>query len=133
MILVNFSIDGIVLTFLIDLGIDINVRTYSELATTPTSFSNLDSEEIGKTSLLLQWESFQDESTFFIAEPIELHQQAILGRAWMQKHKCSIDWDKNTISVTYNGCCMSLPLVEPNNKPLIALTSSLLPPSTPER
>ena len=60
-------------------------------------------------------------------------QQAILGREWMQKHKSSIDWETNTDSVTNNGCQMSLPLVEPNKKPLIALTSALIPPSKSER
>ena len=135
-ILVNFSIDGIVLTFLIDSGADVNVisskdfntlkRAYTESKTTLTSFSNLNSQEIWKTSLLLRLKSFQDESTFIMAEPTKSHHQAILGRAWMQKHKCSIDWDKNTISVTYKGSRMSLPLVKQNNEPLVAPTSALL-------
>ena len=81
---------------------------------------------------MLHWESFQDESTFFIAEPIKLYQHAILGRAWMQKHKCSMDWDKNTINVTHNGCHMSLPLVDQNTKHTVALTCDFLPPSTPK-
>ena len=86
----------------------------------------MDSKAIGKTSLLLHLGSFQDESMFLIAEPLKSHHQAILGRAWMKKHKCSIDWDKNTISVTYKGLQMSLPLEKQNNKPPIAPTSAFL-------
>ena len=93
----------------------------------------MDSKAIGKTSLLLHLESFQDESMFLIVEPSKSHHQAILGRAWMRKHKCSIDWDKNTISVTYKGLQMSLPLVEQNNEPLFAPTSALLTSNIQER
>ena len=52
-ILVNFSIDGIVLTFFIDSGLDVNVisskdfstlkKAYTKSTTTLTSFSKLDS------------------------------------------------------------------------------------------
>ena len=93
----------------------------------------MDSKAIGKTSLLLHLESFQYESMFLIAEPTKSHHQAILGRAWMQKHKCSIDWDKNTISVTYKGSRMSLPLVKQNNETLVATASALLTSNTQER
>ena len=67
-ILVNFNIDGRVLTFLIDSGADVNVisfeafstltRAYFESMTTLTSFSNLNTQAIGKFSLLLHWENF---------------------------------------------------------------------------
>ena len=90
-ILVNFIIDGIVLTFLIDSGANVNVisykafstlqRAFTKSMTTLTSFSNMDSKAIGKTSLLLHSESFQDESMFLIDEPTKSHHQAILGRA----------------------------------------------------
>ena len=70
---------------------------------------------------------------FYIVEPAKVTQQAILGRAWMQKCKCSIDWEMNTISVTHNGCQISLPLAELNNKPLVDLTTALLPLSKSER
>ena len=82
---------------------------------------------------MLHWENFTDESMFYIAQPTKLRQQAILGRAWMQKYKCSIDWETNTLNLTNNGCQMSLPLVEPNNKPLVVLISALIPPSKIER
>ena len=134
-ILVNFSIDGIILTFLIDSGADVNVisyevfntlkKAYIESDTTLTSFSNLDSRAIGKTSLLLQSENFQDESVFFLTEPKKSHHQAILGRAWMRKNRCSIDWDKNTISVTCKGSRISLPWAEKAQKPFVAPTSVL--------
>ena len=101
--------------------------------TTLISFSNMDSKAIGNTSLLLHLESFQDESMFLIVEPMKSHHQAILGRAKMQKHKCSIDWDKNTISVTYKGSRMSLPLVKQNNEPLVAPASALLRSYNQER
>ena len=78
-ILVNFKVDGIRLTFLIDSGADVNVisseafrslkKAYTESNTTLTSFSNLDSQAIGKTSLLLKSKNFTDESMFFITEP----------------------------------------------------------------
>ena len=115
----NFKVDGIKLTFLIDSTADANVisleafsslkKAYTESDTTLTSFSNLDSQAIGKTSLLLRSENFTDESMFFITEPKKSQYQAILGRTWMRKNRCSIDWDKNTISVTCDKSRISLP------------------------
>ena len=142
-ILVNFKVDGIKLNFLIDSGADVNVisseafsslkKAYTESDTTLTSFPNLDSQAIGTTSLLLRSENFTDESTFFITEPKESPYQAILGRAWMCKNKCSIDWDKNTVSVTCEKSRISLPWANLTHKSSVTPTSILPTSSKPER
>ncbi|MDM1593503.1 hypothetical protein HX035_24465, partial [Escherichia coli] len=86
-------------------------KGFCKSSTTLTSFSNSSTEVLGKTSLTLCHEGFKDESTFYIAEPGKATQSAILGRTWMRKNKCSIDWEANKVHLGSKDSQITLPLV----------------------
>ena len=105
-ILINLSINCQTLQALIDSGADANVLSYKAFkklqckytttSTQLTSFANMDTEALGITTLCLNQGDFKAESQFYIAGPNQSNHELILGRAWMRKNRCSIDWDNGT-------------------------------------
>ncbi len=123
-ILINLSVNGQPLKALIDSGADANVLSYEayeklqceykSTSTQLTSFANVDTEALGITTLCLNQSDFKTESQFYIARPNQSNHEMILGRAWMRKNRCSIDWDKNLVHLGTDAKRVTLPMVMGN-------------------
>ena len=120
-ILIKLSVHGQALTALIDSGADANVLSYEAYekikceyqptSTQLTSYANEDTKAFGITTLCLNQSAFKSESQFYIAKPDKSNHDMILGRAWMRKNRCSIDWDTNSVNLKTEAKPVTFPMV----------------------
>ena len=110
-------------TAILDSGADVNVMSaqlYQGLQTnkllpsaaTFNSFSNQQTECMGilMTKIFIQQQ--EEPCTFYVTNTNDCAHEVILGRSWMAKHQCSIDWAKNVISLRMNNQRLT---ILPNN------------------
>ena len=76
----------------------------------------MDTKALGITTLCLSQSSFTTESQFYIARPNQSNHDMILGRAWMRKTRCSIDWDTNSVKLIADNKRVTLPMVMETSK-----------------
>ena len=120
-ILIHLFVQGQQMTALIDSGADANVLFYEAYAklqcglqktsTWLTSFTKTDSEALGITTLCLSQSNFTCEGQFYIAQQNQSNHDLILSRAWMRKHRCTIDWVQNAVHLGTNAKRVMLPIV----------------------
>ena len=126
-ILIYLYVNGQKLLALIDFDADVNVLSYGaysklkcgyqKTSTQLTSHANDDKEPLGITSLCLKHSKFQDYSQFYVAQQDQSNHDLILGRAWMRKNRCSIDWDTNMVTLGTATSRVTLPMIVPKKPP----------------
>lgn len=100
------------------------------------SFTNEETECQGLLTTTIFLQGQLELCTFYVsARSKECAHEVIFGRNWMDKHKCLVDWDKQTINVTMNNQWVSLPPLKSIEqhvaKEVIATTSQAKVPRQP--
>lgn len=108
---------------ILDSGADVNViskQLYQGLQTNkllPTTavfqgFSNQQTQCIGILTMNIFIQEQEEPCTFYVTDTNDYAHEVILGRNWMAKHQCSIDWDSNIISLRM---CNKRLVIKPRN------------------
>ena len=129
-------------TAILDSGADVNVmsaqlyqglHTNKLLPSTATfnSFSNQQTECMGILTTKIFIQHQEETCTFYVTNTNDCAHEVILGRSWMAKHQCSIDWAKNVISLRMNNQRLTILPDKPTNvNPHKASTITVKPKAT---
>ena len=108
-------------TALLDSGANANIMSFEAYVTLKnkkaevssaklSTFDNHTTDFMGEVIIDIHLQGHPKQAKFYLAKAGHSMHDLILGRSWLFKHKCSIDWEAQQISLTVNNKRTTLPM-----------------------